>query len=100
MSFSGDAEEDGEDKPVDLFGQAAAAQDDDDDEDEDDDIFGVGIPSAVQEPTPYGNKSSNKAEDDYEFPFDDDIGDETSSVKERAVPTWMVEDDDDAEKTR
>ena len=66
-------------------------------EDEDDDIFGVGIPSAVQEPTPYGNKSSNKAEDDYEFPFDDDIGDETSSVKERAVPTWMVEDDDDAD---
>lgn len=34
LSFSGDAEDEGEDKPVDLFGQAAAAQDDDDDEDD------------------------------------------------------------------
>lgn len=34
LSFSGDAEDEGEDKSVDLFGQAAAAQDDDDDDDD------------------------------------------------------------------
>lgn len=66
------------------------------DSDDDDDIFGVGIPSAVQEPTPYGNKAAKSADDEYDFPFDDEIGgDAASAAKDRAVPTWMVEDDDD-----
>lgn len=66
---------------------------------DDDDIFGVGIPSAVQEPTPFGNKAAKAAkdaDDEYDFPFDDEIGaDPAPAAKERAVPTWMVEDDDD-----
>lgn len=68
-------------------------------DDDDDDIFGIGVPSAVQEPTPYGNKSSTSPSDedesDYDFPFDDDISESQARKPGSGIPTWMIEEEDD-----